>query len=63
MFYELEYDLDSQIAVHSFVRDGYQEMSNAMVGHYLGRPNVTSEDNQMSVSAEEEKEDFIEWMQ
>ncbi len=63
MLYELEYDLDTQIVVNSFVNDDYKEMSNAKVGHYLGYPENPFAKKQENDTVEEAKKDFSKWMQ
>ncbi len=59
MLYELEYDLDSQIEVNSFVNEDYKEMSNPKAKYYMGKYKY-------AFAKEPEKteslDDFCKWL-
>ncbi len=60
MIYELQYDLDSQIEVNSFVNGDYKEMSNPKAKYYMGENK-----NAFAKGLEELEimKDFRKWLQ
>ncbi len=60
MIYELQYDLDSQIEVNSFVNEDYKEMSNPKAKYYMGEyKNAFAK----RLKEPEIMKDFRKWLQ